>query len=208
MYKRIYSVDLIDLSLLRSAPSILLATACGRVASSSWSNIVLSPHVYVMPPSDGVLDCDMIGSPPNHDQIVLPVLSPACAELILDDVENYWGGGIPLRGVRIHASANTKTVLLEERPEGMPEIRLISHKAGSTAREPSFEADIKPLFRVRDVAVMKANSGFDLHVYDDVVSDADGILNRLVDGTMPCDGAWPEADIALFRRWIDANKPA
>jgi hypothetical protein len=26
--------------------------------------------------------------------------------------------------------------------------------------------------------------------------------------TMPCDGAWPAERVAVFRRWIDAGKPA
>jgi hypothetical protein len=36
---------------------------------------------------------------------------------------------------------------------------------------------------------------------------ADGILERLADGTMPCDGPWPEAQVTLFRDWIAAGKP-
>jgi hypothetical protein len=32
------------------------------------------------------------------------------------------------------------------------------------------------------------------------------ILARLRDGTMPCDGAWPDARIARFPRWVDAGK--
>jgi hypothetical protein len=40
---------------------------------------------------------------------------------------------------------------------------------------------------------------FDLSQYDDVKTNAQGIYDRLVDGSMPCDGAWPEDRIALFR---------
>ena len=33
------------------------------------------------------------------------------------------------------------------------------------------------------------------------------ILGRLEDGSMPCDQAWPDDQVAVFRRWIDAGKP-
>ena len=44
---------------------------------------------------------------------------------------------------------------------------------------------------------------FDLSQYDDVKSNATSIYERLVDGSMPCDGAWPEDRIALLRQWMD-----
>jgi hypothetical protein len=68
----------------------------------------------------------------------------------------------------------------------------------------SFEADIKNLFRaVPDVSVMKNISGFDLHRFEDVRENAERIFERIADGTMPCDGAWPPDRIAIFRKWID-----
>ena len=68
-----------------------------------------------------------------------------------------------------------------------------------------FEADIKPLFRERDRRAMLSH--FDLWSYDDVSRDADSILTRLRDGTMPCDGAWPPDQIELFERWLEGGKP-
>jgi hypothetical protein len=41
-----------------------------------------------------------------------------------------------------------------------------------------------------------------------LVSTHDAILDRIEAGTMPCDGAWPAERVAVFRRWIDAGKPA
>ena len=70
----------------------------------------------------------------------------------------------------------------------------------------SFETDIKPLFRERDRGSMQ--SAFDLWSYNDVNTHADAILAVLRAGTMPCDGAWPEADVELFERWIADGKPA
>ena len=69
-----------------------------------------------------------------------------------------------------------------------------------------FEQHIKPLFRERDRDSMRFS--FDLWSLEDVSTHADAILHRLDAGTMPCDGAWPAERVAVFRRWIDAGKPA
>jgi hypothetical protein len=69
-----------------------------------------------------------------------------------------------------------------------------------------FEHDIRPLFREKDVQSM--SRAFDLWSYDDVKASADKILEKLADGSMPCDGAWPEDQVALFRDWVNAGYPA
>ena len=69
-----------------------------------------------------------------------------------------------------------------------------------------FADEIKPLFRERDRGSMEF--AFDLWSYDDVSANADAILGRLEDGTMPCDGAWSADRVDLFKRWIEAGKPA
>ena len=70
----------------------------------------------------------------------------------------------------------------------------------------SFAADIKPLFREDDRADMKY--WFDLWSYDDVRDNAEDILERLADRTMPCDGPWSEEQIQRFRDWIAEGCPA
>lgn len=70
---------------------------------------------------------------------------------------------------------------------------------------PSYEADVKPLFRERDRGSMLSH--FDLWSYDDVVHNKEHILGRLVDGDMPCDGAWPDENVELFRSWVTAGTP-
>jgi hypothetical protein len=76
----------------------------------------------------------------------------------------------------------------------------------SATDEPiSFERDIKPLFREGDRQSMKW--AFDLWSYDDVAANSGAILERLRDGTMPCDGAWPDDQIAVFEAWIEAGSP-
>jgi hypothetical protein len=69
-----------------------------------------------------------------------------------------------------------------------------------------FEKNIKALFRQRDRMSMKFV--FDLWSYDDVRTHAHSILERLRQGSMPCDGAWPAEKVQVFARWIDTNMPA
>jgi hypothetical protein len=72
--------------------------------------------------------------------------------------------------------------------------------------ELSFEHDIKPLFRAEDQESMAW--AFDLFSYEDVREHASAILDRLREGSMPCDGEWPEEDVRRFERWIESGMPA
>lgn len=69
----------------------------------------------------------------------------------------------------------------------------------------SFEKDIKPLFLGFDRDQMLFV--FDLWNVGDVREYADAIHERLVIGDMPCDRQWPEEDIALFAKWMEAKCP-
>ena len=40
---------------------------------------------------------------------------------------------------------------------------------------------------------------------DDVRTHADAILDRVRNGSMPCDGAWPAEKIDAFQRWVSAG---
>ena len=66
-----------------------------------------------------------------------------------------------------------------------------------------FERNIKPLFRQDDRESM--TWAFDLWSYTDVKSHAAAIVERLRDGSMPCDGAWSAEKINVFQRWIDSG---
>ena len=66
----------------------------------------------------------------------------------------------------------------------------------------SFANDIRPLFRDSpDIDSMKGY-GLDLSSYEDVKAHAGAIYDRLADGSMPCDGRWPEKQIASFKQWM------
>jgi hypothetical protein len=46
---------------------------------------------------------------------------------------------------------------------------------------------------------------FDLASYDEVKEHATAILERLRDGSMPCDGEWPEEQVERFQRWTETG---
>jgi hypothetical protein len=69
----------------------------------------------------------------------------------------------------------------------------------------SFERDIRPLFRDKDVESMARH--FDLSSYEEVSDNAQAIQARLAAGSMPCDGAWPAEDVERFGQWMDAGLP-
>jgi hypothetical protein len=74
-----------------------------------------------------------------------------------------------------------------------------------SAAAPSFENDIKPLFRESDRAAMLGV--FDLWSFDDVTANAASILAALSAGSMPCDTPWSSEKVDLLRRWIDSGTP-
>jgi CDGSH-type Zn-finger protein/truncated hemoglobin YjbI len=99
---------------------------------------------------------------------------------------------------------------------GAPGSRMSAVPIGSAVAEPvvalpaadetvRFDQHIKPLFRAQDRQSM--SFAFDLWSYDDVKTHADGILDRLQKGSMPCDGAWPAAKVDVFQRWHDNAMP-
>jgi hypothetical protein len=70
----------------------------------------------------------------------------------------------------------------------------------------SFEDDIRPLFRDGDRTAMRY--AFDLWSHADVREHADAILERIEEGTMPCDDPWPDDQVEIFRAWIEEGSPA
>ena len=105
-----------------------------------------------------------------------------------------WHTGAGAPGSRISALAAP-----EEHQDDAPPVTL------PAADEPvRFEQHIKPLFRARDRNSMRF--AFDLWSHDDVTTHADAILERLRNGTMPCDGPWPPDHIAVFDRWANSDK--
>jgi hypothetical protein len=76
----------------------------------------------------------------------------------------------------------------------------------STESPLSFETDIRPLFRETDRESMLES--FDLWDRDAVAANADAILERLRDGSMPCDGSWPDDQVERLASWVSQGAPA
>jgi len=97
-------------------------------------------------------------------------------------------------------------------PAGPPEPAPAAAPADQNGQRPTlpgpdetvtFTAHIKPLFRERDRQSMRF--AFDLWSAQEVRAHAAGILLRLRDGSMPCDGAWPAGQVEVFQRWTDTG---
>jgi hypothetical protein len=90
------------------------------------------------------------------------------------------------------------------RPEaGVPALAV--DPPADQATVPSFDRDIRPLFRARDRAAMRW--AFDLGEVASVRQHAEAILDQVAAGRMPCDGPWPAEQVELFRRWVQAGSP-
>jgi truncated hemoglobin YjbI len=69
----------------------------------------------------------------------------------------------------------------------------------------SFAAHIKPLFRDKDRQSM--SFAFDLWSAADVREHATAILDRIRNGSMPCDTTWPQDWIDVLDRWTQTGTP-
>ena len=74
MPARVYRVDKVDLSIVKTNPPGLEVHVAGQVANSGWSGFALKYFVYISPPADGIYEADMVGEPPDGPSI--PVLTP------------------------------------------------------------------------------------------------------------------------------------
>jgi hypothetical protein len=72
-------------------------------------------------------------------------------------------------------------------------------------RAPTFESDIKPLFREPDRTAMIVI--FDLWSFDDVRANADRILAAVRAGSMPSEMQWSNEKVDLLQRWVDSDTP-
>jgi hypothetical protein len=85
----------------------LFVAAMGTVPTSGWSHGQLSPRYPLVPPEDGIWEFDFVADAPHG--IVLDVVLPITAVTIQ---------GCPdwVKGVRIIARDNEKTVMLDSKP--------------------------------------------------------------------------------------------
>ena len=77
-------------------------------------------------------------------------------------------------------------------------------RKGNATGALSFAADIRPLFRDKDIEGMKPN-GIDLSSYEDVKRRIQDIYERLAAKEMPCDGPWGEINMRKLKMWMDSG---
>lgn len=103
--EKILEVAEIALAVLESFPPKLSITASGTVPTGGWSNPKLDPYIYIQAPPDGIYDFDFVADPPEGaaTQVISPIEAVYIRGNLTPDV----------KGVRIHASQNSKTAMLD-----------------------------------------------------------------------------------------------
>jgi len=124
--KTVYQVNRVTVSLSQSNPQRLSITARGVVPTPGWRQPELIPYVYITPPADGILDFNFIAEPPDETvgQVLSPIVatfptadSPISARGVGTSPQGLGTSPMWVRGVRIHASENTKEALVGEGPK-------------------------------------------------------------------------------------------
>ena len=100
-------MEISALTLQKSGDKPIEIHAEGKVPTSGWRNPVLTPWRYITPPKDGIQDFDFQADEPAG--VSLQVISTVTATLTTElDIENFWGAGNALKGVRVHARADSR----------------------------------------------------------------------------------------------------
>lgn len=109
--KTILKVTDVTIQILKTFPPILTIDSTGEVISGDWSNGQLIPHIYIVPPADGIYGFDFAADEPN---------GPATTVISTINAEQYKWEDFPLdlKGVRINASLNSKTKRFADRNIG------------------------------------------------------------------------------------------
>src|SRR4051794_6048236 len=111
--EKIMEVTEVKLAVLESFPPQLSIHASGHVTTTGWSDPQLEPHKTLQPPTDGIYDFDFVAERPTG--IVAQHVSPIEAHYTMRTFPET------LRGVRIHASQNSKTAMLDSgKPDREP----------------------------------------------------------------------------------------
>lgn len=99
----VFEVTGVSLAILKSMPPQLSISVTGNCNTSGWNNFVIAPRVYIMPPTDGIWDADLMGDKP--DGMVLEVITAMHTDAVWPDIP------AGLKGVRINAASNSMVAM-------------------------------------------------------------------------------------------------
>jgi hypothetical protein len=150
---------------------------------------------------DAVNFCDLIQK--SSDQRVATELENVRTALIgvADSLASHFGDWGGVSRFAAPAEPGIGPSIASEQPVDAASTPVVVPAEG----EPITFEHVKTLFRPRDRQSMLF--AFDLWKYEDVAAHADDILGRVREGTMPCDGAWPQERVDVFAHWVEAGKP-
>src|SRR4051812_47259893 len=102
--EQIMEVTEVKLAVLESFPPQLSIRASGLATTTGWSNPQLVPYETLVVPPDGIYDFDFVAERPTG--IVADHVTPIEARYTMKPLPET------LKGVRVHASQNSKTAML------------------------------------------------------------------------------------------------
>ena len=136
--EKILEVAEIELAVLESFPPKLRITASGTVPTGGWSNPKLDPYIYIQAPPNGIYDFNFVADPPEGvaTQVITPIEAVYTWEHFPEGV----------KGIRVHASQNSKTALLDDsgHPDRQPNRFTLSDR-DKTTRIVFFPKALTPL---------------------------------------------------------------
>ena len=80
--------------------NLIIVSASGDVSTTGWTEIRLSPRLYVADPLDGIWDFDLVGNSPSGT--VGEIIIPVSAQSVFHTPT--WAGGF--KGIRVHSETN------------------------------------------------------------------------------------------------------
>jgi hypothetical protein len=104
---------LISWEVVQDQAGSLYMLALGTTNSSAWGHPRLVKWDYTEVPSDRIESVEFIMSRVEGPDLLTPVYLGVAIQLE-GDVNNYWGKGIALAGVRIHVRSGSATFKFEE----------------------------------------------------------------------------------------------
>ncbi|MDQ4088066.1 MAG: hypothetical protein M3177_08695 [Pseudomonadota bacterium] len=104
MAARVYSIESLNISVVKTNPPGLQVHVEGQVTSSGWTSFALNHFVYITPPADGIYEADMVGEPPSD--VSLPVLTP------FEHAETRMPFPDDLKGLKVYSATNSVTATI------------------------------------------------------------------------------------------------